>query len=142
MRSKTVLALVAGSILVHAAVAACTSGTGAHALADPIATPGGVEVSAEACTKTYSQESPVPRPGDAGTSARSVPFAEHAYPGKSKFEIAAHVTHWTTIDDPTAVLRPPDYAGGLNLQSAVYARDGFAGAGCKEGTTSYFVWKP
>lgn len=52
------------------------------------------------------------------------------------------MSHWTPIDEPSTVLRPPSYAGGLNLQSAVYTRDGFAGAGCKEGTTSYFVWTP
>lgn len=88
MRFKMVLAVLGGSVLVHAVVTACSSTVTPSASADPTAA-GALEVSVEPCTKTYTVTSP-----------------------------------------------------GLNLQSAVYTRDGFAGAGCKEGSTTYFIWKP
>ena len=82
-----------------------------------------------------------PMPGGE-PSTRTVPFAEHAYPGKSKEEIAAHVTHWMVIEEGIEPSRGPAYNGGLHLQSAVFTRDGFAGAGCREGKPSYFIWTP
>jgi hypothetical protein len=90
-------------------------------------------IAEERCDKTY-----VTGPSAmAGTAY----YAEHPYPGKTKFEIAAHVTHWVPIVDPNRAACPLQYAGGLNAQTAVYARDGFAGAGCEAGTVTYFIWK-
>jgi hypothetical protein len=142
MDLKMATMVLAGSVLVHAAVTACTSTSAPTASAQTTppatATAAPAEVSPEPCSKTYQVTPPPGAPG----GATLVHYAEHAYPGKSKEEIAAHVTHWWTIDDPNSELRPNDYSGGLNLQSAVYTRDGFAGAGCIDGKTSYFIWSP
>jgi hypothetical protein len=137
MNLKTIGALLAGSILVHAAVTACSSdsdsGTLRRAHADDSSTEP--QVSPATCNATFE----VPGGADAGPT--TVPYSEQAYPGKTKNEIAAHVSHWTTIDNSDP-LTPASYHGGLRLQSNVIVRDGFAGAACTQGKTNYFVWRP
>ena len=143
---KTILGLLCGSVVVHAVTIACRTSSlnanaGDAAAESPAPAPTATaEISEELCNKTYEQ--PVPSlPGMSETTS-TVTFAEHAYPGKSKFDIAAHVTTWSTIDDPKMSLRPESFRGGIDLQSAVYARDGFAGAGCRAGGKVYFVYRP
>src|SRR4051812_48825406 len=131
MRIHWVAGLFAGSIVVHAVVVACNPAGNAAANGT---TPTAVEVAEEPCDKTYEIQVPAgPLGPDAGTT-RTLYFAEHHYPGKSKEEIAGHISHWTPITDSTKDVRPAAYIGGLNLQSAVYTRDEYAGAGCTEGT--------
>lgn len=134
MNIKTVGALLAGSIFVHAAVTACSSDdetTPAHAdETAPVVNPA-------TCNATF--QVPGFNPDGGAGPATTVPFSEQAYPGKKKGEIAAHVTNWTAIEnDPTS---PPDYQGGLRLQTNLAVRDGFAAAPCAAGKTSYFIWK-
>ena len=139
MQLKMVVAFFAGSVLVHAAVTACTSTSTPFASADPAA--GATEVSAEPCNAEYQMPPGPHDPTDAGT--RTVRYSEHAYPGKTKFEIAAHVTHWMPIADNKELFgaTAPGYDDGLRLELGVSTRDGFAMAGCTEGKISYFVWR-
>jgi hypothetical protein len=150
MKIQWAVSMLAGSIVVHAIVVACSPVRNAGADGSPAGADGSpgnasgeaVQVADEPCDKTYPLQEPLPRPGtDAGNTVTEY-YAEHAYPGKSKEEIAGHVTHWTQITDSNKDIRPPPYVGGLNLQSAVYTRDGYAGAGCDQGTVTHFIWHP
>jgi hypothetical protein len=139
MNYRLVVAALAGGALVHLALLACSSSSSSSpptASADGPPTPD-FEVSAEPCDKTYTIPVPPPPPGvDAGTTT-TVPYAEHAYPGKSKEEIAAHVRHWTPIDP--SFPRPSGYT--IEQQGAIFTKDGFAGgAACRPGTTTYFIY--
>jgi hypothetical protein len=142
MNLKMATMVLAGSVLVHAVVTACTSSSSPPTASAQTTPPSAAaaEVSPETCSRSY--EVPAPPGSPPEVPATTVHFAEHAYPGKSKEEIAAHVTHWMVIEDGGAPSRAPDYNGGLTQQLAVYTRDGFAGAGCLEGKTSYFIWSP
>lgn len=140
MKSRLILGCLLGASLIQLISAACSSkdASTAPASADSDASPGSpsdagpdFEVAAEVCDKTYEVEAGIGGP-------RPIFYSEHAYPGKTKFEIAAHVRHWTVITDPNKALRPTGYE--LNLQTALYTRDGFAGAGCEQGTTTYFIY--
>lgn len=131
MNIKTIGALLAGSIFVHAAVTACSSDDDASTNRPAHADDTAAVATPATCNATF----PI-AVGDGGTI--SVPYSEQAYPGKSKTEIAAHVTNWTVVDDPQS---PPDYQGGLRLATNLIVRDGYAAAACTSGKTSYFVWK-
>jgi hypothetical protein len=144
MKVKWAVTMLAGSIVVHAIIVACNPVH--NAVADPSASVASadtvVQVADEPCDKTYTQQGQPVIGAPTIPATTTVQFAEHAYSGKSKEEIAGHVTHWTEITDANKEGRPPSYAGGLNLQSAVYTRDGYAGAGCSPGTVTHFIWHP
>jgi hypothetical protein len=138
MRAQYALGAIAGAAIIELIVAACSSSRSGTAVAADDASSGpDFEVAAEVCDKTYTVTMPDPG-ADGGMRTDTIYYAEHAYPGKSKFEIAAHVRHWTIIKDPNAELRPTGYE--ITQQEAVYTRDGLVGAGCSQGETTYFIY--
>lgn len=132
MNRKIVLGSLAGATLINAALAACSGPTKANA--DEAA----VQVALESCDKTFQIQVPQ---FDGGVSNQDVYYAEHAYPGISKEQLAGHVTNWNaTTGNPTKDGTPSSYA--LRQQDAVYVKDGFVGVGCQQGTTTMFIYAP
>ncbi len=137
MNTKIILGSLAGAVLIHSVLAACTSNTNASAQSEP-------SVQVVSCDKTFALPGP-PLPiqagGDGGASIATIPYAEAAYPGLTANQIAGHVTNWRTVVASPNSPVPTGY--GLELQTALYVRDGFAGAGCAgAGTTTTFVYVP
>ena len=125
MNAKIVLGSLGGAALIHVAVAACSN---ANAQTAP-------SVQVVSCNKTFP--GPV-SPGPGGTST-PIYYAEAAYPGLTTNQLLGHVTNWSTVTKGFQV--PPGY--GVELQTAVYVRDGFVGAGCEgPGTTTTFAYVP
>lgn len=125
MQIKIVLASLVGAAAIQIVATDCSSSTASAGAAD-------FEVAPETCDKSYTFD----EPGGPGPTTTTVFYAEHAYPGKTRDEIAAHVRHWTAVTPQSR--RPAGYE--IEGQSVIFTRDGFAGAGCKQGSTTYFFW--
>jgi len=134
MNTKVVLGSLAGAVLIHALVAACSNANAQST------TP--VQVTVANCDQTFQVSGPVPNP-DGGIGlvpgTETIYYAEATYPGLSAQQLAGHVTNWSTpaAGDPSM---PSGYT--LRGQDAIYTKDGAVGAGCSQGTTSTFIYAP
>jgi hypothetical protein len=128
MNIKVVLGSLGGAVVLHAVIAACSN---ANAQSEP-------SVQVVSCDKTF-QGPTVTNPDDPTATPTPLYYAEAAYPGLTANQIAGHVTNWTTVT-PGMKNLPSNYT--LDQQLAVYVRDGFAGAGCTQGTTTTFIYVP
>jgi hypothetical protein len=142
MNTASALRYVAGVALIHLAMTACSEkGTGVTtAAADVAATNGSVEVATEDCTKSFEVQPPAGAPGN--PAPQVIRYAEHAYPGRTKHDLAGRVTNWNEIaGSPSSGLRAPGY--DLDQQLVVYVRDGMVGAPCLGTMTkTTFIYTP
>jgi hypothetical protein len=75
--------------------------------------------------------------------ATTIWYAEHAYPGRAKEDLAARVKNWLKIAD-----QPPEMQGSptgyeWEQQLTLYVHDGMVGAPCqRQGATTIFVYAP
>jgi hypothetical protein len=142
MNTGSVLRYVAGVALIHLVLTACSEkGTGVTtAAADaPLAT-GAVEVATEECTKSFEVQPPAGAPGNTPPSV--IRYAEHAYPGRTKHDLAGRVTNWNEIAGGlNSGMRAPGY--DLDQQLVVYVKDGMVGAPCFGAMTkTTFIYTP
>jgi hypothetical protein len=131
MNTKIVLGSLAGAALLHGLLSACSKSNGGVASADEAT----VQVAVEKCDKTY-QYTPPPGPDSKPITEY---YAEHAYPGLTKEQIAGHVTNWNAVAPPDFV---PSTGYSLTAQDVLYVKDGFVGANCAQGGTTTFIYAP
>jgi hypothetical protein len=136
MNKRGIASCVAAVALIQMIVTACTESNGAAA---SNGTSPPVEVAHEDCTKTFQAEPPPGAPQGTPTTIR---YAEHAYPGRSKFELSGRVTNWIAIaDSPSKSVRPTDFE--LEPQTVLYVKDGVVGAPCfGTATKTTFIYVP
>ncbi len=96
-----------------------------------------------ACDKSYTYSEPGGGPRG-GTATVVANYGEQAFPGLTKFDLAAHVTNWVSMvvdGGAEPIYGPPGYE--LHPQDNVFVRDGYAGAPCQPGgAASYLVYAP
>jgi hypothetical protein len=135
MNTKIVLGSIGGAALLHALLAACSSASAQSAPS--------TQVDVESCDKTAEFPATVPNPdGGLGNVPGSYTFyyAEAAFPGLTAAQLAGHVTNWNTVLPSASNVPPTGYQ--LQLQTNVFVKDGFVGAGCSQGTQTTFVYAP
>jgi hypothetical protein len=139
MNLRSSASLLAGAALIHIVLTACSENAGVATAGADAGASNQVEVSVEECSKSFQVEPP---PGSPGGQATTIRYAEHAYPGRSKFDLSGRVTNWTEIaGSPSSTLRPTGYE--LEPQLVLYVKDGFVGAPCVGNATSTtFVYTP
>jgi hypothetical protein len=138
MNTGSVLRYVAGVAIVHLVLTACSGNV--TAAADAPTAPAAVEVATEECSKTFEEQPPQGAPGN--LPPHVIRYAEHAYPGRTKHELAGRVTNWNAIaDSPSASLRAPGTE--LDQQLVLYVKDGMVGAPCfGTMTKTTFIYTP
>jgi hypothetical protein len=138
--------LVGGGLLDLAVVAACSSQR-STATADPVGSttpPATIEVALESCNKSYQFQPPGPPPesGAAQPQAQTFWYAEHAYPGRTKENLAGRVKNWVKVAD-LPPLTPLAQKYEWEPQFQVYIRDAMVAAPCgRPNQTTMFVYTP
>jgi hypothetical protein len=125
MNAKIVVGSLAGVAVLHAVLAACAGKATANADPSP-----SVEAVDEVCDK--------PLPIVMGTG---IGYAEHAYPGLTRDQVAGHVTVWDVVTSPEAVQIPSTGYDRI-LNTRTYVRDGFMGVNCQTNAKVTFVYSP
>jgi hypothetical protein len=117
-----------GTVLLALSACASTDDGRSESVTQGVTVFGDVLVATELCDKTYPSFDFLGNP-------QQIPFAEHAYPGKSKFELTAHVQVARSVPQ----IHVPGYEISTAYASGEF-RDGFVAAGCSPGDTVYFIY--
>jgi hypothetical protein len=123
------------------AIAACWQHS--TATVDPAELPSqATEVALESCNKSYQFQLPASAapPGATAPQPQTVWYAEHAYPKRTKEDLAGRVRNWVRLADASAasqLARQYEWAP----QFEIYLRDGMAAVPCgSPNQTTMFVY--
>jgi hypothetical protein len=141
MNAKYVLGCFVGGALLDASVAACSQHS--TTTADP-PTASAIAVALESCSKSYQFQPPAPPPSSdrPPPQAQTFWYAEHAYPGRTKEDLAGRVKNWVNVGDlPPVTPLAQQYEWEPQFQ--IYIRDGMVAVPCgSPNQTTMFVYTP